>query len=53
VFVVMNFSGEHRTVTFPTAQAKGDYVDFNGGKVTISPETPMMLEPWGWRVMSR
>lgn len=53
VFVVMNFSSEAKTVTFPTAQAKGDYVDFNGGKVTINPETPMTLEPWGWRVMAR
>jgi glycosidase len=53
VFVVMNFSGETKSVTFPTAQAAGDYVDFDGGKVTINPETPMTIEPWGWRVMAR
>ncbi len=53
IFVVMNFSPERRTVNFPTAQAQGDYEDFNGGRVTINPETAMTLEPWGWRVMSR
>ncbi len=53
VFVVLNLSGEAKAVTFPTAQAQGDYIDFNGGKVTINPQTPMSLEPWGWRVMAR
>ncbi|HBK91214.1 MAG TPA: alpha-amlyase, partial [Parvularcula sp.] len=53
VFVVMNFSAEPKTVTFPTAQAAGEYEDFDGRAVTINPETPMTIEPWGWRVMAR
>jgi len=53
VFVVINFSGAMKSVIFPTAQAAGDYIDFNGGRVTIAPDAPMTLAPWAWRVMAR
>jgi glycosidase len=51
VFVAINFSGDPKTVKFPTVLGHGAYSDLNGASVTIDASTEMTIEPWGWRVM--
>lgn len=54
VFVVLNLSGEARTVTFAGAHHTGTYRDFVGGaEVVVAEGMQMTLPAWGWRVLSR
>jgi len=51
VFVVLNFSGAARTVTFKDGPFPGKYTEyFSGRAATLDAAAKLELEPWGYRV---
>lgn len=51
VFVVINFSGQPRTVTFKDSLYHGSYTEyFTGHAATLDASTKLDVEPWGYRV---